>query len=150
MSILTALALVPLPRTTVVDPAIKRRAKFIKQLEQQRELAREQGFELTKRKWVVNADGTKELISVPKRVKRWWRIDAQGTCFLVMRYGNRIITLTAGRTAIAVGPKSKLVQVIDTVITATKAGEMDAALAAAQATFRKDKQTKPRRTARRA
>ena len=36
----------------------------------------------------------------------------------------------------------------DTVITAAKAGEMDAVLAAAQATFRKDRQTKPRKTAR--
>lgn len=150
MSILTTLVLVPLPRKTIADPAIQRRAKFIKQLEQQRELARDQGFEPTKHKWVVNADGTKQLISVPKRVKRWWRVDAQGTCFLVLRYGNRVVALTAGRTAIAVGPKSKLVQVIDTVIIATKAGEMDAVLATARATFRKDKQTRPRRTASRA
>ena len=150
MSILTALVFVPLPRNTIADPVIQRRATFIKQLEQQRELAREQGFEPTKRKWVVMADGSKQLVTVPKRVKRWWRMDAQGTCFLVLRYGNRVITLNAGRTAIAVGPKSKLVQVIDTVITAAKAGEMDAVLAAAQATFRREKQTKPRKSARRA
>ncbi len=150
MSILTALAFVPLPRTSVADPAIQRRAKFIKQLEQQRELAREHGFEPTQRKWVVGADGTKQMVTVPKRVRRWWRMDAQGTCFLVLRYGNRIITLTAGRTAIAVGSKRQLVPVIETVITATKTGELDAVLAAAQATFRADKQKKPRRTARRA
>ena len=149
MSILTALAFVPLPRKTIADPVIQRRATFIKQLEQQRELAREQGFEPTKRKWVVGADGTKQFVTVPKRVKRWWRMDAQGNCFLVLRYGNRVITLSAGRTAIAVGPKSKLVSVIDTVITATKAGEMDAVLAAAQATFGRPKQTKPRNSARR-
>ena len=150
MSILTTLAFVPLPRSTVADPVIQRRATFIKQLEQQRELAREQGFEPTKRKWVVNVDGSKQLVTVPKRVKRWWRMDAQGTCFLVLRYGNRVVTLSAGRTAIAVGPKSKLVSVIDTVITAAKAGEMDAVLAAAQATFGRPKQTKPRNSARRA
>lgn len=147
MSILNALVFVPLPRNTVADPSLQRRAKFIKQLEQQRELAREQGFEPTKRKWVLDADGTRQLLTVPKRVKRWWRMDAQGNCFLVLRYGNRIITLNAGRTAIAVGPKSKLVSVIDTVITAAKAGELDAVLAAAQATFRRPKL---RKTARRA
>ena len=103
----------------------------------------------TKRKWLVNVDGSKQLVTVPKRVKRWWRMDALGNCFLVLRYGNRVITLSAGRTAIAVGPKSKLVSVIDTVITATNAGEMDAVLAAAQATFRKPKQTKLRKTAHR-
>ena len=150
MSILTALVFVPLPRKTIADPVIQRRATFIKQLEQQRELARDEGFEPTKRKWVVMADGSKQLVTVPKRVKRWWRMDAQGNCFLVLRYGNRVITLNAGRTAIAVGPKSKLVRVIDTVITAAKAGEMDAVLAAAQATFRREKQTKPRKSARRA
>ena len=71
MSILTALAFVPLPRKTIADPVIQRRATFIKQLEQQRELAREPGFEPTKRKWVVNVDGCKQLVTVPKRVKRW-------------------------------------------------------------------------------
>ena len=147
MSILTKLAIVPLPRTTVADPAIKRRTKFIKQLEQQRELARDQGFELTKRKWVVNADGTKQLIIAPKRVRRWWRVDAHGACFLVLRYGNRVITLTAGRTAIAVGSKSKLEAVIETVIAAVKAGEFDAALAAAQASFRKERAQVKRRNA---
>lgn len=146
MTILSKLVIVPMPRTTVADPAIKRRTKFIKQLEQQRELAREQGFEATKRKWVVQADGSKRLIVVPKRVKRWWRVDAQGTCFLVLRYGNKIITLTAGRTAIAVGSKNKLVSVIETVIAAVKAGEFDTALAAAQDSFRKEKtQVKKRR-----
>jgi hypothetical protein len=149
LSILTALAFVPLPRNTIADPVIQRRATFIKQLEQQRELARDEGFEPTKRKWVVMADGSKQLVTVPKRVKRWWRMDAQGTCFLVLRYGNRVITLSAGRTAIVVGPKSKLVSVIDTVIAATKAGELDAVLTQAQATFRRPKQTKPRNSARR-
>ena len=150
MSILTALVFVPLPRKTIADPVIQRRATFIRQLEQQRELAREQGFEPTKRKWLVMADGTRQLVTVPKRVKRWWRMDAQGNCFLVLRYGNRVITVSAGRTAIAVGAKSKLVSVIDTVIAAAKAGEMDAVLAAAQATFRKLMHTKPRNSARRA
>jgi hypothetical protein len=147
LSILTKLVIVPLPRNTSADPAIKRRAKFIKQLEQQRELAREQGFEPTKRKWLVNADGTKQLIIAPKRVRRWWRVDANGACFLVLRYGNRVITLTAGRTAIAVGSKGKLVAVIETVIAAVKAGEFDAALAAAQEKFRKDRPQVKRRNA---
>ena len=35
MSILTALAFVPLPRKTIADPVTQRRATFIKQLEQQ-------------------------------------------------------------------------------------------------------------------
>jgi hypothetical protein len=39
--------------------------------------------------------------------------------------------------------------VIETVITATKTGEMDAVLAAAQATFRKETQNKPLKTVRR-
>jgi hypothetical protein len=69
---------------------------------------------------------------------------------LLLRYGNRVITLNAGRTANAVSPKGKVVFVIKTVITAAKTGELDAVLAQAQATFRKLKQTKPRKTARRA
>lgn len=75
---------VPLPSSTAVDPAVQRRAKFIKQLEQQ-------------------------------------------------RYGKRVITLSAGRMAIAVGHKGKLVSMIVTVITAAKAGKVTSVFAAEQA-----------------
>ena len=34
------------------------------------------------RQWMLTADGAKQLVTVPKRVKGWWRMDAQGNCFL--------------------------------------------------------------------
>ena len=78
-------------------------------------------------------DGTKQLVDAPKRVKRWWRIDGSGNCYLILRYGNKLIAPTADKGAIAVGEKAKLVTVLDAVIAAVKAGELDAAIETAKA-----------------
>ena len=126
----------------MADPAIQRPTTFIAQLAQQCELARQSGLE-PQCNWVARADGTEQLVTVPKRVRRWWRIDAQGNCLFVPRYANRVIGRSAHRTAMAVGPKSMLVCAINSVIAVAKVGEVGAVLAATQATFRKDQQTQP-------
>ena len=75
---------------------------------------------------------TKQLVEAPKRVKRWWRIDGSGNCYLILRYGNKLIAPTADKGAIAVGEKAKLVTVLDAVIAAVKAGELDTAIETAK------------------
>ena len=69
-----------------------------------------------------------QLVDAPKRVKRWWRIDGSGNCYLILRYGNKAIAPTADKGAIAVGDKGKLVTVLEAVIAAVKSGELDAAI----------------------
>jgi hypothetical protein len=51
----------------------------------------------------------------------------------VLRYGNKVISPTPDKGAIAVGDKSKLPEILDAVITATRTGELDAVMAAAKA-----------------
>ena len=84
-------------------------------------------------------DGAKQLVDLPKRVKRWWRTDGSGNVYLILRYGNKIIAPTPDRGAIAVGDRSKLADVLDAVITAAKAGELDAAIDVAKGEDRKPK-----------
>ena len=86
-----------------------------------------------RQKWVKQEDGGKQLVDLPKRVKRWWRVDGAGNCFLILRYGNKVISPTPDKGAIAVGDKAKLPEILDAVITATRAGELDAVMAAAKA-----------------
>jgi len=56
-----------------------------------------------------------------------------GNCFLILRYGNKVISPTPDKGAIAVGDKAKLPEILEAVITATRAGELDAVMAAAKA-----------------
>ena len=139
MSALKSLNFVAIPKSSSSDPKLARRAKLIAQLEQQRELAADESYVAKRQKWVKQADGAKQLVDAPKRVKRWWRMDGSGNCFLILRYGNKLIAPTADKGAIAVGEKGKLVAVLEAVIAAVKAGELDAAIETAKGVERKVK-----------
>ncbi len=132
MNALKGLNLVAMPTTNVRDPKQQRRSKLVAQLEQQRMLALDPNFVVARHKWVKGENGDKQLVSVPKRVKRWWNEDGAGNRFFVVRYGSRPLALAAGKHAIAVGAKEKLVEVIDVVIDAARKGDLDEQLAAIQ------------------
>lgn len=133
MSALKALNFVAVPKHTANDPVQARRNKLITQLEQQRELAKDEHYVVKRQKWVKQEDGGKQLVDLPKRVKRWWRTDGAGNCFLILRYGNKVISPTPDKGAISVGDKGKLPEILEAVICAVTAGELDAAMAAAKA-----------------
>ena len=133
MSALKALNFVAVPKQASNDPVQSRRNKLITQLEQQRELAKDEHYVVKRQKWIKQEDGSKALVDRPKRVKRWWRMDGAGNCFLVLRYGNKVLSPTPDKGAIAVGDKSKLPEILEAVIGAVRAGELDAAMAAAKA-----------------
>jgi hypothetical protein len=132
MTTLNTLNLVAMPKIGMRDPKQQRRNKLVTQLEQQRSLALDPNFLVPRQKWVKGENGDKQLVNSPKRVKRWWTEDADGNCFLIVRYGSKPLALAAGKHAVAVGAKGKLVEVIDLVIVAAKAGELDEQMAATQ------------------
>ena len=128
MNALKSLNIVALPKHPTNDPAIKRRVKLLAQLEQQLELAKNPNFVVTTQKWRKQDDGGKVLVEKQKRVKKWWFVDMMGTSFFTIRYGAKLIELEKGKAAISVGDKANLVAVIEAVIAAVRAGELDAAL----------------------
>ena len=126
MSALKGLNFVAVPKQAANDPIQARRNKLITQLEQQRDALKN----------LLGADpedGGKQLVDLPKRVKRWWRVDGAGNCFLILRYGNKVISPMPDKGAIAVGDTAKLPEILDAVITAARAGELDAVMAPAKA-----------------
>ena len=139
MSVLKSLSFVAVPKNSAADPKLARRNKLITQLMQQLELAKDEGYTVKRLKWVKGEDGNKQLVDLPKRVKRWWRMDGSGNCYLILRYGNKLIAPTPDKAAIAVGDKGKLTEVLDAVITAAKAGELDAAIDVAKGGDQKPK-----------
>lgn len=132
MSGLKALSLMVAPKQVASDPKLVRREKLLAQLEQQLALARDDKFVVRTKRWIKQDDGSKALTERVKRVNRWWRDDGRGGCFLVVRYGNKMIELAPGKTAVAVGGKDKLEGVIVTVMDAVREGELDAAISVLQ------------------
>jgi hypothetical protein len=129
MSQLKSLTFAPLPRLTAADPVIQRRNKLIVRLQNQISLVQDPQFALTRQKWIADEHGVKQLRSLPKKVRPWWRTDATGAVVLTVRYGAKPIEFEKGKAAIAVGKKEKLIPTIETVIAAVEAGELDGVLA---------------------
>jgi hypothetical protein len=76
---------------------------------------------------------------VPKRPRRWFWHNLEGKWFLELRYGNKPLSIDGRNTAIEVGAKEKLPEVIQTLIEATKKGELDNVLKAAQQALQRKK-----------
>ena len=113
------------------DPKASRRLKIISGLEQQKLLFANPAYIITEQKWEVGQDGVKSLVERQRKVKRWWLDGAGGEVLLTVRYGARSIEFEKGKAAIVVGSKDKLPEVIDAVIAAVQAGELDGHLESA-------------------
>lgn len=85
-----------------------------------------------RQKWGKQEDGSKALVDRPRRVKRWWRIDGAGNGFVVLRYGNKVLSPKPDKGAISVGDKGKLPEILEAVISAVRAEELDAVTAVAK------------------
>jgi hypothetical protein len=133
MTILKTLNFAAMPATIRLTPEQHRRSKLIAKLIEQKALAEadQTGRELslTRRRWVKAEDGTKHLMDTPKRLRRWWVIDAKGDCLLAVRYGSKVLEFERGLSAIVVGKPDKLIPTIDALISAVNAGELDPHLA---------------------
>ena len=133
MTILKRFSFAAMPTLSHVTPEQHRRNKLVSALNEQMAMAtaNRDGKDLvvTKRRWAKSEDGTKKLVDVPKRLKRWWATDASGNCVISVRYGNKVLELEKGKAAIVVGKSDKLIPTIEAIISAVQAGELDSHLA---------------------
>lgn len=128
MSNLKSLTFTVAPQLSKADPKLIRRQRLIDRLEEQRKLAADANFTIKTKRWIKDETGTKKLVDLPRRIKPWWRADIDGNLVLMLRNGNNTMEIENGKPAIVVGAKSKLDGVLNTLIAATKAGELDAAM----------------------
>jgi hypothetical protein len=139
MSHLTKLKLTDKTRTDVeMNPEDLLRSKLITRLLEQKELVEAdlKGEHLTKTrfKFVTDSEtGESNRIEVQKQLRRWWWKDEDGGVMLTLRYGNRSLAIAEGKSTIEIGTLDKLPKIIDTIIEAVKAGELDKQLNAAMA-----------------
>ena len=133
MSYLSKLTITQLKRPQKQSPADERRGKLVAKLEEQLALAQAQAegksYVVTKSAWTRDGEGNKKRVQKERAVRAWWW--NEGTVLImVVRYGARPLELSKGKRALSVANAAALPEVINTIIAATKAGELDTPIAA--------------------
>jgi hypothetical protein len=125
------------PNSAPADAKGRARAKVIAHLEQQRALLaafrEDRTLEVTRPVYRTNDAGERVRVMHPVHVRRDWFEDAAGVVHFMIRYGAKPLPLdrTGSNISVEVGTLDALPGVIDTLLSAVRAGELDAQLAAA-------------------
>ncbi|MBB4347020.1 DUF6641 family protein [Aliirhizobium cellulosilyticum] len=138
MSHLKALKLTQaVPVRASADPVQRARDKMISALAEQKQMAEakisDQPFAPTHVVRRKNAEGQRVEIETLKRIRQGWFSDGSGKVFFAVRYAGKSIDLARDKNAIEVGELSALPAVLNTLIDAVRAGELDTQLLAAAA-----------------
>ena len=129
MPVLKSLSFTAVPKIAG-DPVNMRRAKFIEKLEEQKLLLADPGYVRTVQR-TAEVDGVKQAVVRKQRVKPWWKTDPSGQIVMSVKFGSKPIEFEKGKAGIVVPSKDKLPTVINTLIEAVRAGELDDLFAAA-------------------
>ncbi|AOF91784.1 DUF6641 family protein [Sinorhizobium sp. RAC02] len=138
MSHLKALKLTSaVPVRAVVDPVQRAREKMVAALSEQKQMAEAkiagQAFTPTHIVRKKNVEGVRVEVETLKRVRQGWFTDGNGKVFFAIRYAGKAIDFAKDKNAIEAGELSALPKVIETLVEAVRAGELDAQLADAAA-----------------
>ncbi|CAA7620396.1 hypothetical protein [Magnetospirillum sp. SS-4] len=116
-------------------------ANLAEQLGMARAMLDGTAFTVKQTRYRTDENGERIGYERSKRLRQWFWQDADGNWLLELRYGNKLLKLNGDNTAVVVGKLEQLTSVIETLMEAVTAGELDKALAAAKkermATLRK-------------
>ena len=130
MELLKTLKLTQYQRNTTHNPVLQRRNKLAAGISEQILLAENPNDKQVSVYTVVDDSGDVREVEVYKRVPRWWRVGAEGTVELTLRYGSRILELAKGMNAVELSSTDELVPVLEQFKTAAERSEMDEMIAA--------------------
>jgi hypothetical protein len=123
MPVLKSLSFTALPKNGN-DPVQARRAKFVSKLEEQKQLLKDPSHVRTVQRW-TKVDGQRQAVTKQQAVRPWWKTDPAGQVVMSIKFGAKPIEFEKGKAGIVVPSKDKLPAVIDTLISAVRAGELD-------------------------
>ena len=131
----------------VVSELMQRRAKLLRKLAEQRELAlaQSQGRSYAPKRlrtFRSNDTGEKVVREMPVRIKPWWWTGERGEVLLAIHYGSKSLELAKGKSAIELSDASALVSVLELITAAVNQGELDGAIQAASVKLREGFATK--------
>lgn len=128
-SILSSLKVIARPKIEPKPPIIGKRLRLIEKLDEQLAIAQAmldgQPFEAYREKKVTDPEtGEKKVVRKRKAVRPWY-FDDKEHYFFEIRVGFKAMEIDKGKTAIDVGDKTQLPAVINAIIKAVEAGELD-------------------------
>ena len=110
------------------DPVAVRRAKLVSRLEEQRLLLQNPSYVRTVQRWTGKGDERRQ-VEKQQRVRPWWRTNSSGNLVMSVFYGAKPIEFEKGKAGIAVASRDKLPALVDALVGAAKAGELDELMA---------------------
>jgi hypothetical protein len=110
------------------DPVANRRAKLVDRLMEQKALLADASYVRKTQRWAGKGDERRQ-VEKQQRERPWWRVDASGGLVMSVFHGTKPIEFERGKAGIAVASKEKLPALIDSLIGAVRAGELDDMLA---------------------
>jgi hypothetical protein len=128
---LSSLAFTSIPREATRNPTLIRRQRLVERLEEQKRLLSDPSFTPVSKRWKKTPEGSKALVDHYRRLRPWWVKDIEGNVILTVRSGLKALEFEKGKTGIAVGSMERLEAVLETLIAATRAGELDRLLESA-------------------
>ena len=125
MELLKTLKLKRYQRNNRNNPIFQRRIKLAAGITEQIQLAENPKYKQISVRTVADDSGELREVEVSKRVLRWWRVGADGTVQLTVRYGSRVLELPMGMDAVEFANTDELVPVLEQFKEAAERGEMD-------------------------
>ena len=129
MSTLSSLKLTNSKKPTAMPPVQQRRNKLATKVWEQIQFARAQqngeNFTVKKFKTVKDLEGNRKSVEINKRVRPWWFVAENGKVCLNVRYGNRVLELAKGKSAIEVANPAELINTLELIRKAVADGELD-------------------------
>ena len=124
-----------------IAPVQQRRNKLSHRLWEQIQLAKSQvdgtQFKVTKYKSFKDQEtGLRKEIEVPKRIRPWWFVAANGKVCIAIKYGTSVLELAKGKPSVEVDNPSDLIKVLEAIKGAVEAGELDGQIEIASANLR--------------
>ena len=123
MSHLKSLTITPLPKAEH-SPVQLRRTRLIERSEDQKSLLKDPAYVRVVQRW-KKQDGERVLTEKKVPVHPWWRTDEKGQVIFFVRIGWKPIEFEKGKAGVVAGTMERLPTVIDTLIEAVRAGELD-------------------------
>ena len=141
MSTLNNLKLTAEKKPQHIAPVQQRRNKLSHRLWEQIQLAKSQvdGTEFVLKKYRSFKDqetGLRKQIEVPKRIRPWWFVSANGKVCISIKYGTSVLELAKGKPSVEVDSPQDLIKALEAIKGAVEAGELDGQIEIASTNLR--------------
>jgi hypothetical protein len=80
--------------------------------------------------------GLRKQIEVPKRIRPWWFVSANGKVCISIKYGTSVLELAKGKTSVEVDSPQDLIKALEAIKGAVEAGELDGQIEIASTNLR--------------